>query len=353
MNTFQTIQQRLASWYEQHYRSLPWRSTRDPYCIWISEVILQQTRVDQGMNYYLRFVERFPDVASLAAAEEHEVLKLWQGLGYYSRARNLHKAARQIMSEHNGKFPDDYDSIMQLSGIGPYTAAAIGSIAFDLPVAAVDGNVSRVVSRLFGVDEHINKNPGMRMIGQLADELLDHAHPSRHNQAMMEFGALHCVPANPKCEPCIFADLCEARSAGRVNELPLKYKSGKRRKRHFHYLIILHRDEVAVQQRGANDIWQGLYEFPLIEKDEEGALRAEDYESAGLRGGEIMRVNEIGKHVLSHQDIFARFYHLRSSHRPTGRKFVKAASLSELALPRLIDRYLEQYDLKTGEKNRL
>lgn len=351
MNSLLTKKSRLAEWYEKHKRDLPWRATSDPYCIWISEVILQQTRVDQGTAYYHRFIERFPNVASLAAAEEDEVLKLWQGLGYYSRARNLHAAAKQVMNDHEGHFPNEYDQILGLKGVGPYTAAAISSIAFGIPVAVVDGNVARVVSRLFAIEEPVNKGPGSRAIEKLAGELLDKVAPSRHNQAMMEFGALQCVPSSPACDRCPLADVCEAREKGLVSELPRKVKTLKRRSRFFHYMVISDTEKVAMQQRGEKDIWQGLYEFPLIEKGDNETPNEEDLGRFGLKSQIATRINTASKHVLSHQDIHATFHHYEVDERPTELSFHNIQEVSNFALPRLIDRYLEQYDLKSGEKS--
>ncbi len=350
MNSIQTIQQNLSEWYQKNKRDLPWRLGKNPYSIWISEVILQQTRVDQGTAYYHRFLERFPDVISLATADEDDVLKLWQGLGYYSRARNLHKAAQQVMNDHDGIFPSDYDAIRNLKGIGPYTAAAISSIAFGLPVATVDGNVARVIARLFAVEEPVNKGPGIRIINELADALMNPADPSEHNQAMMEFGALQCTPVSPSCDRCPLADVCEAREKGMVKELPRKVKTIKRRSRYFHYLIVLSQGKIAIQQRGEKDIWQGLYEFPLIETSSSELLSSAELERFGLTQEALMTSNEAKKHVLSHQDIFARFYHTEIHEPAAGLHFIDHSELANFALPRLIDRYLEQYDLKTGLK---
>lgn len=350
MNAIEHIRQGLATWYERHKRDLPWRSTKDPYAIWISEIILQQTRVDQGLDYYYRFLERFPNVRSLAEAEEDEVLKLWQGLGYYSRARNLHKAARQILQEYRGVFPSDHKSILDLKGVGPYTAAAVASFAFDIPAAAVDGNVSRVISRLFAVKDPINKGPGIRSIELLANELLNQQNPAQHNQAIMEFGALQCVPSSPQCAICPLAEVCEARLQDVVSELPIKIKNIKRRNRYFHYLIVLEKDKIALQQRGEKDIWQGLYEFPLIEKEDAAPLDENDLKGFGLDNVTISSSNSVSKHVLSHQDIHATFHHIKLNNQPKSLRLERIIDLEKFALPRLIDRYLHSHNLKTGEK---
>ena len=246
----------LLDWYAREGRDLPWRRTRDPYRIWLSEVILQQTRVAQGMEYYLRFTERFPDVASLAAAPEDEVLKLWQGLGYYSRARNLRAAAREVVERFGGVFPRSLDDVRSLRGVGDYTAAAICSAAYDAPCAVVDGNVYRVLSRLFDLAEPIDTTAGKRAFACLAQSQLDTAHPGRYNQAIMDFGAIRCTPASPRCEACPLADRCLALAAGTVADRPVKRGKTRVRDRWFNYLHVASGDRVLLHRREGRDIWQ-------------------------------------------------------------------------------------------------
>ena len=257
----------LLDWYAREGRDLPWRRTRDPYRIWLSEVILQQTRVAQGMEYYFRFTERFPDAASLAAAPEDEVLKLWQGLGYYSRARNLHAAARQVVERFGGRFPVALDEVRSLRGVGDYTAAAFCSAAYDAPCAVVDGNVYRVLARLFDLDAPIDSTAGKRAFAELAQSQLDTARPGRYNQAIMDFGALQCTPSSPRCETCPLSGRCLALAAGTIATRPVKQGKTKVRDRWFNYLHLSSGDHTLLRRREGRDIWQGLYEFPLIETD--------------------------------------------------------------------------------------
>ena len=263
---------RILTWYQINRRELPWRKTRDPYRVWLSEIMLQQTRVAQGLPYYLKFIERFPQVEDLAAASEEEVLKLWQGLGYYSRARNLHETARTVASDHGGHFPDSYRGLLRLKGIGPYTAAAIASICYDRPHPVVDGNVYRVLGRVYGVQLPINTTEGIRYFSELATEVIDRERPGEYNQGLMEFGALQCVPLNPDCPACPLSGSCEAFSRGLVSELPRKLPKKKARERIFNYLMPvdpLYRTRLVKRKGGG--IWQGLFEFPLIETQEEVA----------------------------------------------------------------------------------
>jgi A/G-specific adenine glycosylase len=257
----------LGAWYDLHRRDLPWRRTRDPYLIYLSEIILQQTRVAQGYDYYLRFARSYPTVADLATAPADEVMKLWQGLGYYSRARNLMAAARQVMEEFGGTFPTTAHDLARLKGVGPYTAAAIASLAYDEPVAVVDGNVYRVLARLFDVDTPIDTPAGVRLFRALADDLLDRAHPARHNQAMMEMGALQCTPTTPDCTTCPVADRCAALMNDTVDLRPVKQQRLKVRTRFLHYFIIEHEGNFLIHRREEGDIWAGLYEFVLAERD--------------------------------------------------------------------------------------
>ncbi len=315
MDELNSISATLIQWYEKHKRELPWRDTKDAYKIWISEIILQQTRVNQGIDYYYRFIERFPDVQSLAAASEDEVLKYWQGLGYYSRARNLLKAAQQVVSRFGGKFPDQYADVLSLSGVGEYTAAAICSFAYNLPFAVVDGNVFRVLSRLFGVDTPIDSSRGKKDFKLLAEELLDKKHPGQHNQAIMEFGALQCTPVSPTCDTCPLSVQCIALASGNVSTLPVKTQKVKTKARYFNYLFIKHNNKTYLQKRTGNDVWKNLYEFPLIEADsllEESEIFQHSYFSnitAGINAEiSISLLSAPLKHVLTHQQIYAQCF---------------------------------------------
>jgi A/G-specific adenine glycosylase len=348
----EVVRNGLHRWYLQHQRSLPWRSNPEPYHIWLSEIILQQTRVDQGLSYYLRFIETYPTIRHLAAADQDEVLKLWQGLGYYSRARNLHFAANQVMDQFQGKFPNKYDDILKLKGVGSYTAAAIASIAFGEPRAVVDGNVIRVISRLFDITASVNQASTIKEIQSLADELMDAKHPSTHNQAMMEFGALQCTPKNPNCSVCPLETVCLAKAHNRVSELPFKDKKIKRRSRFFHYIIAQDKKNVVLSQRGTNDIWGGLFEFLLIENESKELLNPSQIENAlPISLKSLHKTNSERKHVLSHQDIHSNFYHIEIDRVDDDKLIIVALDdLHTFALPRLIDRYLENHDLISGEK---
>ena len=263
MNEFATT---IERWYNEHKRDLPWRETTDPYQIWISEIILQQTRVAQGYAYFLRFMERFPTVKSLAEAPEDEVMRLWQGLGYYSRARNLHEAARMIASREDG-FPKTYEEVRSLKGIGEYTAAAICSFAYGLPYAAVDGNVYRVLSRWLGIDTPIDTATGKKLFSKWANQLLDTQHPGLYNQAIMDFGALQCLPQSPDCSTCPLEVSCVARKEGCVDKLPVKSHRTKVLPRYFNYIYVRAGAFTFIHKRTDDDIWKNLYELPLVESD--------------------------------------------------------------------------------------
>ncbi|MBS4060662.1 MAG: A/G-specific adenine glycosylase [Bacteroidetes bacterium] len=349
---------KITVWYKQNHRSLPWRETADPYAIWLSEVILQQTRVDQGMAYYQRFLSQWPDVLSLSQASEQEVLKLWQGLGYYSRARNLLITAKMIVNNFDGAFPADYKQLLRLKGVGKYTAAAVGSIAFGLPNAVVDGNVTRVLSRVFGVQEAIDSADGIKKIESLANELLDKENPGQHNQALMEFGALQCVPSSPDCNACIFSDICIANMQGLVSSIPFKQKKIKTSVRHFNYFICTYNNgvtcELVIRHRSASDIWEGLYDFPLIETKEETCFldlinSSEFLDWTKNKKYTLSKVSGIYKHQLTHQTLYARFFHLRfedpfGDDIKNGLSLICENRLGEYPLPRLIDRYLQNID---------
>lgn len=314
----------LLDWFALNGRDLPWRHTKNPYAIWLSEVILQQTRIQQGMDYWLRFMQRWPRVENLAAASEDEVLREWQGLGYYSRARNLHAAAQQIAA--NGSFPNTLDGIKKLKGVGDYTAAAIGSIAFGLPAAVVDGNVYRVLARHYGIDTPINTTRGKRLFTELAQSLLPTDQPAAFNQAMMDFGAIQCTPASPKCVLCPLQESCEALRSGRIGELPVKEKKLTIQTRRFTYIYIRCQGKTAIRKRAAGDIWQGLWE-PVLADD-----------CGMLPGAKLLRKDV--KHVLTHRILLADFYLLEAEAFPAlpeGYIWIDESELDQYAVPRLIE----------------
>jgi len=329
-------------------RDLPWRHSRDAYKIWLSEVILQQTRVDQGMAYYHRFVETFPDIKILAEASEQEVLKLWQGLGYYSRARNLHFAAKQIMTDYDGIFPETYDEIIKLKGVGEYTAAAISSIAFGEPHAVVDGNVKRVAARIFGIESSGSKLHDE--VKQIMTTMLDHDRAGDFNQAVMEFGALQCTPKHPACGVCVFNETCFAFRNNMLDVLPAREKKKKPIKRYFSYFVIQpDEDSIILNRRNEKDIWKNLYEFPLIESGTEidaGLLMQEpEFEAWFGNGVKISGGNKVFKHQLSHQTIFARYFIIDNVDLgifPEGWKIISSNELENYPISRLIERYLEE-----------
>ncbi|MBQ8051478.1 MAG: A/G-specific adenine glycosylase [Bacteroidaceae bacterium] len=325
---------RLLRWYEINGRQLPWRGTRDPYRIWVSEIILQQTRVAQGYDYFLRFTHRFPTVECLAEATDDEVLRQWQGLGYYSRARNLHKAARQIAAL--GHFPDTYDEIRQLHGVGDYTAAAIASLAFGLPCAVVDGNVYRVLARHFGIDEPIDTTAGKRLFAQMAQELLVPTRAADYNQAIMDFGALQCTPRQPRCPQCPMADTCLALAQGRVESLPVRQRSASVRVRYFTYVYVRFGEEVLLQRRPSGDIWQGLYQPPLRETSEPMPLAEVDTWLG--RYGTLSLLRADRRHQLTHQLIHADFYLLQATQRPPLEGlWIRESERDQYAVPRLVE----------------
>lgn len=332
MNDFHLL---IAKWYRQNGRNLPWRETTNPYFIWLSEIILQQTRVDQGMNYYHRFVTNYPTVSDLARATEQQVLNDWQGLGYYSRARNLHSAAKYITTELNGNFPESHEQILRLKGVGTYTAAAISSFAFNEKKAVVDGNVYRVLSRVFDISTPIDSTEGKKEFQQLADELISEKSPGEHNQAIMELGALICKPTNPNCEDCPVNLYCFALKNNSVQARPVKTKKTKVRDRYFHFLIFETENQIIIEQRTEKDIWQNMYQFPLLE-DEATLFKIElekTYESKPI------------KHVLSHQHIYATFHHFKGFPKQLKKswKLIERSNLDDYPFPRLIDKYLSEY----------
>lgn len=344
----------LIEWYNQNKRDLPWRDISDPYKIWISEIILQQTRVNQGLNYYLRFIESFPNIKSLAKASEDEVLKHWQGLGYYSRARNIHKAAKQVESVFNGNFPNNYNEIISLAGIGEYTAAAISAFAFNLAHAVVDGNVYRVLSRIYGIDSAIDSSKGKKEFAELAQKLLNQNNPAMHNQAIMEFGALQCTPTNPNCETCPFTSKCEAYKFGLINQLPVKLNKIKTSNRFFNYLFIEKNGITFLQKRNAKDIWQNLYEFPLIETthllNEKELSENENFRLlfADISNVEITKKTNPMKHVLSHRVIFAQFISIKITETSIDLETliqVPIVEIDKFATSRLMELFLENQSL--------
>lgn len=337
----------IRDWYLEFGRDLPWRQTKDPYLIWISEIILQQTRVNQGYNYYLKFAERFPTVEALAQADEDEVLKYWQGLGYYSRARNLHTAAKSIV----GSFPRTYDEVISLKGVGEYTAAAICSFAYDLPYAVVDGNVYRVLSRYFGIETPIDTGQGKREFATLAQELLDKQNPGQHNHAIMDFGATQCTPKSPDCSICPLADSCFAFQNEQISLLPIKKGKTKVTDRYFNFFYIEQGEFTYIIKRTGNDIWRNLYQFPLVESDR--SLNLADLlllEEAGFLKDQTTEMSfellvEDFKHILSHQRLHATLYKVVV---PTTFKLdltylkILRSDIDLYAVPRLIHLFIEK-----------
>ena len=344
------IQDTLINWYSENRRDLPWRHQPTPYQVWLSEVILQQTRVNQGRDYYLRFVEKWPTVADLAAATEEEVLKMWQGLGYYSRARNLYQCTRQVVEQHNGEFPADYEELRKLKGIGAYTAAAIASIAFDLPHAVVDGNVYRVLSRLFDIDTPINSTEGQLLFAQTADTLLNRKQPGLHNQALMEFGALHCTPKNPNCLLCPLQAQCLAFERQTVMQRPVKLQKLKVTTRYFNYLVIRVKDSIYLHKRSDNDIWRNLYDFPCIESEKpmtvEEVVNSEAFfQLIDHKTFTVTKASPVFTHKLTHRTIMAQFIEIKLSQdlldiETKGLILAPERDLGNYPIPRLIDLYL-------------
>ena len=309
----------ILTWYQQHKRDLPWRRTKDPYFIWLSEIILQQTRVDQGLPYYLKFAEEFPTLQDLAAADEARVLRLWQGLGYYSRARNMHKCARLLMDEYSGQFPASYQQLMNLPGIGRYTAAAIVSLSFDRAVPTIDGNVYRVLARVFGVKADISQSATFKIFFELAEKLIDPKNPGDFNQAMMEFGAIGCTPKRPTCLNCIFDTTCEANRQNKQGQWPVKSKKVKQTIRFFNYVLFRIGQKMALQQRPKGDIWQGLHEFHLIETNQLETwdeLESPLLSKIGTQYAIVSESPEPVKHVLSHQTLFTKFIEVEIKDTP-------------------------------------
>ncbi|MDX6745748.1 A/G-specific adenine glycosylase [Polaribacter sp. PL03] len=340
----------LVYWYLQNNRELPWRKSKNPYFIWLSEIMLQQTRVAQGLSYYLKFTSTFPTVFDLAKADESTVLKMWQGLGYYSRARNLHFSAKQIAEELNGIFPSTYNEIIKLKGIGDYTASAIASICFNEPTAVVDGNVYRVLSRYFGIHTAINSTSGIKEFKALAQTLIDKTQPGTFNQAIMDFGALHCKPQNPLCETCPFSDSCVALEKKLTKELPVKEKKIKVRKRYFNFLVIkTDNNKTILTERIGKGIWQGLYQFPLIESEKKSnqkeIISSNEFIDLFPNETSISLFNEKEiVHKLSHQHLYTQFWIVET-------KTLKNADIlwkdiQDFPVPILIANFLEAFQPK-------
>ncbi|TNE53390.1 MAG: A/G-specific adenine glycosylase [Bacteroidetes bacterium] len=333
----------ITEWYQRNKRDLPWRSTKNPYHIWLSEIILQQTRIDQGLSYYHRFIDHYPDIHHLANADEQEVLRDWQGLGYYSRARNLHFTARQISKERNGVFPGNYTELVKLKGVGPYTAAAIASFCFGEHRAVVDGNVYRVLGRFFDIELPFDSGPGNKHYASLAQSLLPQKDHSTYNQAIMEFGALQCTPANPNCIECPLNHQCLALANGTVTARPVKEGKTKIRKRYFDYYLFLQDGHVLLEKRTKKDIWQHLFQFPLIERSE---VLSPKKSPAPIEGFQETHIFELPKHVLSHQHIFARIW-LASSFPDEdiwqNKNWIKVPlnELEKFPLPQLLHRFVQ------------
>ena len=344
------LQETLLNWFAENRRNLPWRDHPTPYQVWISEVILQQTRVSQGYDYYLRFVEKWPTVTDLAAATEEEVLKMWQGLGYYSRARNLHQCARQVVEQYGGEFPVDYNKLLKLKGIGAYTAAAIASIAFNLPHAVVDGNVYRVLSRLFDINTPININDGQTLFAKIADEQLNRERPGLHNQALMEFGALHCTPQNPNCLLCPLQAQCLAFERQTVMQRPVKLQKLTVKTRYLNYLVIRVNDSIYLRKRSDKGIWRNLYDFPCIESDqpmtvEEVISSKEFLQLIDGKPFTVTKTSPVFTHKLTHRTLLAQFIEIKVSQEllrieTKGLLLTPERDLGNYPIPRLIDLYL-------------
>ncbi|MBS1608825.1 MAG: A/G-specific adenine glycosylase [Bacteroidetes bacterium] len=341
----------LLKWHlSENKRQMPWKGEKDPYKIWLSEIILQQTRVEQGLNYYKNFINTFPDINQLAGADDGRVFKLWEGLGYYSRCKNLLLTARYIVKERSGKFPETYDEMLQLKGIGTYTAAAISSFAFNLPYAVVDGNVFRVIARVFGISKPIDTAEGKRFFTELADELLDKKKPGIYNQALMDFGAVICKPVSPLCQECIFRKKCYAYQHNKINELPVKLKIITVKKRVFNYLVLDYKNEILVHERLGKDIWQHLYEFCLFETKK--LLKPEEVtnlalEKKILKAGKYVVITKLTplKQLLSHQLITGQFIYIHLTTKPVLKEnyiLVRREQLKNYPFPKLINNAIKE-----------
>ncbi len=341
---------KLIEWYRLEGRDLPWRKTQDPYIIWLSEVILQQTRVEQGLPYFYTFVEHFPSVTEFATADEDEVLRLWQGLGYYSRARNMHKAAKIVEQDYQGQFPSDYERLLSLPGIGEYTAAAISSFSVGECKAVLDGNVFRVLSRVFGISTAINTGEGKKLFQSLAQDLISASDPGTYNHAIMDFGATVCKPKAPLCVDCVFRGECAAFEEDTVGALPVKLKAKKSRDRYFNYFVIEDDGMILMSKRGSEDVWANMYEFPLIEtKDQlelEDLIHTEEYR-ATFGDAVVEPFGGVTKHILSHQNIYARFFRLPNAKDILEKKdtwhYFLLENLDKLAKHKLVFSFIDKY----------
>jgi A/G-specific adenine glycosylase len=344
---------KITRWYQINHRELPWRATRDAYKIWLSEVILQQTRVLQGMPFYHSFIQSFPTVCKLAEANEDQVLKLWQGLGYYSRARNLHSTAKYVCKTLNGRFPETFDELKKLKGIGNYTAAAIASVAFGQQVPAVDGNVHRVLSRVYGLTSAAGSPKAFKECFDLSGQLMTGVSPSEYNQALMDLGALICTPKQPKCIECPVSDNCIALRDNLINEIPVKKKKIVRQQRYFYYIALKSATQLVLQKRNAGDIWAGLYEFPLIESQteltENYIFESSLWKSLNISSKTVsIKISKTYKHILSHQDIFAQFFIVQVDSLPDLTENIQAIDIKSIrnyAVSRLTDRFMEEMKL--------
>ena len=347
-----SFSKQLIYWYLQNDRDLPWRKTKNPYFIWLSEIMLQQTRVSQGLSYYLTFTKEFPTVFDLANASEAKVLKLWQGLGYYSRARNLHASAKMIANEFNGVFPSTYKEIKKLKGVGDYTASAISSICFDEVQAVVDGNVYRVLSRYFGVATPINSTKGIKEFRALAQTLIDPTQPGEYNQAIMDFGALHCKPQNPLCDTCFYNVSCFALKEKAIKALPVKVKKVKIKKRYFNYLVCISDDDkVLFSERKGKDIWQGLFQFPLVETIQSvGIDEIEKHDDVKRLIGCPISVSLFNEkevvHKLSHQHLFTKFWIVKATHLKG--EAIPWTAVENYPTPVLIANFLKKFNPLNG-----
>ncbi|MFZ4056535.1 MAG: A/G-specific adenine glycosylase [Ferruginibacter sp.] len=328
-------------------RVMPWKGEKDPYKIWLSEIILQQTRVEQGLAYYNRFIQSFPTVSDLATAKEQKVFKLWEGLGYYTRCKNLIATAKIITQQYQNQFPTDYQSILLLKGIGPYTAAAIASFAYNLPYAVVDGNVYRVLARFFGIHNAVDTTEGKKIFNALAQHLLDKKNPGIYNQAIMDFGAVVCKPKLPQCEICTLRNQCKALKQSTVEVLPLKSKSIEKKTRWLHFLVVQYKDSVFIRKRKAGDIWENLYEFVPFQQVQiivsaSAALKKKIAQTLGTTQFTLTSISPLQKQVLTHQIIFGQFLHIQLNEKIKLAEFeaVSLNKISKFAFPRFIDRYL-------------
>ena len=348
MNNFKNLNKNLLFWYTQNKRDLPWRSTMEPYKIWVSEIILQQTKVKQGLQYYYNFIDAFPDISSLAVAPIDELMKIWQGLGYYNRAINMHEAAKQIINDYNGVFPKSFKELLKLKGVGKYTAGAIASIAYNEKAPVVDGNVFRVLSRLFGTDKAIDLADSYEFYANKALKLMGNCNPGTFNQAVMELGALICTP-NPDCNNCPLQKHCIAFKSDLQKELPVRIKKKSSSLRFFNYIFISFENEVLVRKRSENDIWKGLYDFPLIESeiilDQHSFLKSKLFHDF-INNDEfvLLGVSKQIKVKLTHQTLFVNFYRIQLKKYPShflNCRWVKISELSKLAVPACISEFLK------------